>query len=483
MQSMSGRQASDCAAASRRSLPVAFLLPAAWIGACLLCCAAMAQTPGRPMLGIAVGDLPRVAPVHGAVVRQVVPNSPASVAGLQPNDVIVAADGNATPDAAALTAYIGSRRAGDKVHLDIVRFGFGPATRLGVDATLGGAPAGAPAAADVPAPRSNEAAADVPGVAALSAPAGPSTTRVQWTDYTEPSEQAFTAQVPRGWHVAGRVARRAQIGPSPYLRLLSPDRRIYIVLGDPSLTLFTTPVRSPYARPAWQGQVVQDYVSSIPFAYDFATRTLAALCGDMKIEGQKDRPDLTQGRWAQANPNARHSGGEVSFACARSGVAMRGTVEVENYIYPSAGANLGGALWSVDLLAAYFAPPERTADAAAWMDHVIASMKINPAWARQEQAKEEAVVRGINAATEANTQVAKAAVAAAERKMHATLQQGEAFDRVITGNSPYADSVGNHYQLDNTKTQWLCSGGRTVGTMRDLSPGPGCEKLQEVPPE
>lgn len=86
-------------------------------------------------------------------------------------------------------------------------------------------------------------------------------------------------------------------------------------------------------------------------------------------------------------------------------------------------------------------------------------MRYNPDWIRQEQAKNEAALRGINAATEANSRIAPQALASAQRTMHATAQQSEAFDRVINGSSPYVDSVGNHYQLDNTKTQWIGPGG------------------------
>jgi hypothetical protein len=116
------------------------------------------------------------------------------------------------------------------------------------------------------------------------------------------------------------------------------------------------------------------------------------------------------------------------------------------------------------------------------MEHVVKALRYNPDWIRQEQAKNEAALRGINAATAANSRIAQQALASAQRTMHATAQQSEAFDRVINGSSPYVDSAGNHYQLDNTKTQWIGPGGRTVGT-DGASPGPGWEQLKEVPPE
>jgi hypothetical protein len=204
--------------------------------------------------------------------------------------------------------------------------------------------------------------------------------------------------------------------------VLSPDRQVYIVVGDPSITLFTTPLRSTSTRPAWQGQVIRAYESSIPFAHDYATRILPAVCGGVTVAGQKDRPDLTQGPWASANPKAQHSGGEVTLSCRRNGAEMRGAVVAATYIYP-APANIGGATWTVDLLAGYFAPPDHDAAARVLMGHVVNALRYNPDWIRQEQAKNDMALRGINAATEANSRFAQGALASARSKMHATAQQ------------------------------------------------------------
>ncbi|GEM_PF-1905087 len=181
--------------------------------------------------------------------------------------------------------------------------------------------------------------------------------------------------------------------------------------------------------------MIQAYESSIPFARDYVTRILPAVCAGISVAGQKKRPDLTQGAWASANPKAQHSGGEVTFSCRRNGAKMRGQVVAETCIYP-ASANIGGAPWTVDLLAGYFAPPDRYAAAGALMEHVVKALRHNPDWIRQEQAKNEAALRGINAATEANSRIAPQALASAQRTMHATAQQSEAFDRVINGSTP-----------------------------------------------
>jgi len=95
------------------------------------------------------------------------------------------------------------------------------------------------------------------------------------------------------------------------------------------------------------------------------------------VTAQKERPDLTQGPWARANPDARHSGGEVSFTCRRGDTQMFGTVEAETYINPGP-ANIGGATWTVDLLAGHFAPPGRQVAVRTLMEHVVKALRYNP---------------------------------------------------------------------------------------------------------
>ena len=183
--------------------------------------------------------------------------------------------------------------------------------------------------------------------------------------------------------------------------------------------------------------MIQAYESSIPFARDYVTRILPAVCGGMSVAGQKYRPDLTQGAWASANPKAQHSGGEVTFSCRRNGAEMRGQVVAETCIYP-ASANIGGAPWTVDLLAGYFAPPDRYAAAGALMEHVVKALRYNPDWIRQEQAKNEAALRGINAATEASSRIAQQALASAQR----TITPPRSSRRRSTGASTAAPLCG-----------------------------------------
>lgn len=84
----------------------------------------------RGQLGVIIQDVtPDIARAlnldspGGALIAQVVPGGSAEVAGLQSRDVIVALDGVAIPDAAALRYQIGLRSPDQRITLDITRDG------------------------------------------------------------------------------------------------------------------------------------------------------------------------------------------------------------------------------------------------------------------------------------------------------------------------------------------------------------------------
>jgi S1-C subfamily serine protease len=79
----------------------------------------------RPLLGVQLTDVtaaetpPSV--TEGAVVARVGPGSPASAAGIQEGDVIVAVDGKAVKDAQAAKRAIASHRPEDEIQVTVVR--------------------------------------------------------------------------------------------------------------------------------------------------------------------------------------------------------------------------------------------------------------------------------------------------------------------------------------------------------------------------
>ena len=85
----------------------------------------------RGLLGVAAEDLtPEMAQalgieadVHGAVVAEVAAGSPAAMAGLQPGDIIVRANGRAVRRAGDVRNVVGLARVGDRVAFEVLRGG------------------------------------------------------------------------------------------------------------------------------------------------------------------------------------------------------------------------------------------------------------------------------------------------------------------------------------------------------------------------
>lgn len=98
----------------------------------------------RPVLGVLVGQVSPVdaeayglSRVTGAAVQDLSEDSPAREAGIQPEDVIVAIDGEPIERSNELQQEIATRQPGETVTVDVIRYG----ERLQFDVTLGEAPA------------------------------------------------------------------------------------------------------------------------------------------------------------------------------------------------------------------------------------------------------------------------------------------------------------------------------------------------------
>lgn len=301
---------------------------------------------------------------------------------------------------------------------------------------------------------------------------------ISWTSFVDPNEHAFSTMVPSNWGVFGGMLRHTAVDPAMYVRLLSPDRRTYLMIGDPGITLFSPPVVSIFGQRQPEGGAVLSYLPGAAFARAYVAREITKLCSNVMIVGQRERPDLAQGPWTRFNPQSRHDGGEVTFTCTHGGEPAHGIVAAATYIVP------GGALWSVDFLAGYIAPPDGYDAAFGVIRHIIESTRISPAWLNRQQAMTAQVAYAIDASTQQVIELGEQNLANARRRQHQFDQQFEAFDRIITGVSPYADPSGNIRDGDNTKPyHWIGPGGRTAATEGpDHPPGFGWQPMTEVPP-
>jgi hypothetical protein len=298
-----------------------------------------------------------------------------------------------------------------------------------------------------------------------------------WTGFMDPNERGFSTQVPSDWWVSGGLVRHTALDPGIYMRLLSPDRRTYLMIGDPAITLFRPLIVTIFAQRMPEGGAVLNYLPGVAFARAYVAREITKLCGNVVVTGQRERPDLAQGPWTRFNPQSRHDGGEVTFTCRHGTEQAHGIVTAATYMTP------GNALWGVDFLAGYITPPEGEAAAFSVIRQIIASMRIDPTWLRNQTEATMGAANMINARTTQMIQMSEQHLAAARERQAQFDRQFESFDRIINGISPYADAAGNVYNLDNTRPyHWIGPGGQTVATFGPAAPGIGWQPLREVPP-
>jgi hypothetical protein len=333
-------------------------------------------------------------------------------------------------------------------------------------------------------------------VGCAQAPQQSALDHVQWMKFEDKNELAFTNQkaftmdVPRGWPVDGGMARVSALQVGPYVRMLAPDGAAYLVIGNADTPSYMVPnktrprVGEKY-HPNDTGQVteVEPYTAGAAYAEKMGPKVLGEACPGLKFMGVKERPDMRDKQLRQYGGNvpesnlgdhsARLDAGEANWTCQHGGKpAEAHFVAVTRK--SSAMCTFVDCIvsWGVDGVYGYIAPPGKSAAAEQAILHMIDSIQYNPAWAQIQRGLTAAEVGKMNQ----HWQQMEQTIAHIQQRQDAFQRNFQAMDDVITNIHEYHDSQGNPYWLDNNKTQWQCAT-KLLGTTRDISPAPGCERL------
>ena len=225
---------------------------------------------------------------------------------------------------------------------------------------------------------SNAAAGLGGGLFPASAPGG----AAGMTTFTDPTENAFTLQVPQGWSVKGGVQRASPTAATTWVSATSPDGATTISIGDPSIPGFTLP--SPYhaagttlQTAAGASSPVEPYENGVQFAADYAQRAYGQACAPLQPAGTQAEPDLVQSAQAKmatlaaavgvSPPPSNYDGGSARFTCQANGAAVAvGVIDVTTLNQSSVGG-----FWNVPVLIAYRTP----AASQAQTDQIARAMR------------------------------------------------------------------------------------------------------------
>jgi hypothetical protein len=304
---------------------------------------------------------------------------------------------------------------------------------------------------------------------------------LRFRTFRDPSEGAFTTQVPAGWRAEGELVRRGPTEAYPRVEAVAPGGRIRVFAGLKDPRTYATPnaagvpegTELPYAGATL---VVQHYVPGAEFARNLAEHGLG--CDGVTVLGGGDRPGAGAAiaqAFQSSGVQVGYDVGDVHFGCAsarRRGYVVAATVLADT---GSVGT------WAVDKLFGYqaaTAADERVARAA--LQRLAASWRIDPQWeARQQQttAQVAAITR------KADNEIAGLIDSTYADKQAVDDEVSRNWSNATLGETDVRDpGTGQEYKVESgSNFYWREVGADTVtGTQADTPPDVDFTPLEEL---
>ena len=309
-----------------------------------------------------------------------------------------------------------------------------------------------------------------------------------WVRFQDPKEQAFSLEVPAGWQVRGGLFRIGFSDYRPMVDLTSPDGRINVRLGDVLVPSYTAPNPQhpregmPYDLGAQAQMMVARYRTGQEYAALYAWSRFHDVCQNV---APRNFDLLTPGdTWPPMNDQARTTEGQVSYQCT--------TASGPRVVYAYARTTTTGAIWQVQGMASFIAPPDQVAPAQAIVVRSSQSLRFNPQWIQQQaqmdrmglqyqQARQQQRMAALGQQVmqfEARMRSMQAQVAAFQRGQAARQAQFQAFDNALVGVTPITDPLTGEHSLawiGPKSGYWKDGTGHVINS--DLQPGPGTRRM------
>jgi hypothetical protein len=223
---------------------------------------------------------------------------------------------------------------------------------------------------------------------------GPAAPQFQYVRFTDPSEQAFSLDVPQGWQVQGGTNRRAATDLVHSFQAISPDQRIVIQYNDPSIPAFTLPNQmlafAGLQEGSWYDSgygvklLINRYLPGGQFLAGYLQKNYAPRVEQFEFVSQNDRPDLAEDfnrivASAQAyGVQVSEHVGEADFRLRRNGELYAGyglAITMLSYVQASQAS-----VWLVDKLLIYTGPESQADLAQGIYSHMLKTLQWNPQW-------------------------------------------------------------------------------------------------------
>jgi len=209
---------------------------------------------------------------------------------------------------------------------------------------------------------------------------------LQFGRWIDPTENAFSVEVPADWRVSGGIRRLSPTRRVDEIVAQSPDGQVTVRSGDVNVpTQYVEPNQTLMNLGNREGQMISGgflmtrFMPGVVFATNYVQLTAGRSCGNLQLLRRIDRADYirnlaAQGILLQGN---QYTAGEVIYSCQYNGQSYIGYVFAETSLNPNPGV---GNVWSLQRLYGFTAPANRATQADAVLQRMQSTFNINPQW-------------------------------------------------------------------------------------------------------
>ena len=299
--------------------------------------------------------------------------------------------------------------------------------------------------------------------------------QVSWETVRDNREQAFSLDVPRGWKVFGGMFRFSLIDARPFVDMTSPDGKVNLRIGDPSVPPYSAQ-KNGFAQVRAIQLRQSPYVTGDQLAVKYGRARFSHMCQGLQLTRSQAKPPKFN---AAGQGAMRVTGGEAVFSCTLNGVATTGYVYAETFI-----VGYGGPIanWSVVALGSVFAPTDQAMAAVQMLAHSGQSVVMNPQWTQMQHGFENLVARSNMAQAMATIRQTAQMNADQQRVIQNMGHEQDNFNDIINGVSLTRDpTTGQEREvpLGSGGPQWI-DPSRNAVVQSALSPGSGFNQLQTI---
>lgn len=313
---------------------------------------------------------------------------------------------------------------------------------------------------------------------------------IQYVQFADPKEGAFTIDVPAGWRTQGGLFRFLVADVRVGTESVSPDGQMRILIGDARSGMFSAPM--PYFpegsvyNPPGLNVLVRRFTHGAVICQEYVASKFLQLCPNLKITDRKDLsaqvPKLladyagagsSWGTLIYMASKTDTTWGDVSFRCGDQAQPKIGRCQAITTL-------VGGPIWEVHTVSAFLAPAEKESLASSIWEHMRWSIHYKPEWVAMEDRMlgqaGQIVSQGASAIADEwwAHQKQRNAIddAIAHRRSNATLGVADVADPQ-TGRRLTVESGSNYY--------WVDPRGVIVGTNTDTLPSVDFHALLQLP--